>query len=69
MSIKTDRLGGGGLNAQSAIMCGCLRDDVKGNLLVEYVTSLDLTSYNNKFIVDVTFTRLDPEAEILNWRT
>ena len=69
---------GGDLNAHSA-MWGCLRDDARGHLLVDFVVSLDLMScnigssptyvrYNAQSIVDVTFTRLEPGAEIRNWR-
>ncbi|KAL4103572.1 hypothetical protein QTP88_018933 [Uroleucon formosanum] len=60
-------------------MWGCLRDDARGNLLVNFVASLDLIScnvgssstyvrYNAQSIVDVTFARLDQGAEIRNWR-
>ncbi|KAL4090583.1 hypothetical protein QTP88_025387 [Uroleucon formosanum] len=69
---------GGGLNAHSATW-GCPRDDARGLLLVDFVISLDLMScnigstptyvrYNARSIVDVTFARLEPGAEIRNWR-
>ncbi|XP_022164949.1 uncharacterized protein LOC111029981 [Myzus persicae] len=70
--------GGGDLNAHSAIW-GCPRDGARGDLLVDFVVSLDLMSYNigssptyvrynAQSIVDVTFARLEPCAEIRNWR-
>jgi hypothetical protein len=60
-------------------MWGCLRDDARGDLLVDFVVSLDLVScnigssptyvrYNAQSIIDVTFARLEPGVEIRNWR-
>jgi len=60
-------------------MWGCSRDDERGNILVELVVSLDLTSYNAgssptyvrynaQSIVDVTFAQMNPGAGIINWQ-
>lgn len=60
-------------------MWGCSKDDVRGNLLVDLVASLDLTTcntsssftyvrYSAQLIINVTFTRLELGAEVKNWR-